>query len=295
MTELLAPDGGPHIGTLCLIDHKPREFGSEQVKLLGHMARMTEVALQLRNLATVDGLTGASTRRAFREDFGRLLLLGSRHKFDVSLVVFDIDHFKKVNDTYGHSAGDQVLSRAVVACREKLRATDAIGRLGGEEFAVALPHTDRAQATIVAEQLRQAIEAMICPVGDTVIRVTASLGVSAAMGPEDNVDCLLKRADEALYRAKTAGRNRTLVAADQIAQDAGRRVLKAGRISFHGARSAIECTVRHQGEASAHLQVESTALVPDAFKLDIDVDGLSRLCRVIERKGAFLIVSMDGP
>jgi diguanylate cyclase (GGDEF)-like protein len=135
---------GLAIGTLCVIDTKPRYFDAEQQDILRDLAAMVTNALELRRLATVDALTGAATRRAFCEELARSMALAQRHGHDVSLLAFDIDHFKSVNDTYGHHAGDAVLAGTITVCRDALRSTDTVGRLGGEEFAVIMPHTGAA-------------------------------------------------------------------------------------------------------------------------------------------------------
>jgi diguanylate cyclase (GGDEF)-like protein len=288
----LTPNGGPAIGTLCIINTEPRLFGKDDLDMLRDLARMAEMALELRKLATVDGLTGAHTRRAFRQEFDRLMTLAARHGHGVSVVTFDIDHFKRINDTYGHAGGDIVLEGVVGVCRKFLRATDFVGRLGGEEFAIALPNTDRAGAMKVAEQLRKAIEATAFIFNDERIDVTASFGVSTQSSPSDDADKIIARADAALYEAKKAGRNRSVAANEGISEIDGHRVLKAGLIGFNAGRSQVECTVRRLSATGAHIQVSTDAVVPDTFKLKIAADGISRMCRIVERKGTTIIVSM---
>jgi diguanylate cyclase (GGDEF)-like protein len=130
----------------------------------------------------------------------------------LSVVMLDIDHFKHVNDSWGHAIGDEVLRRVVHAINLGLRDIDILGRLGGEEFAVLLPETALDQAVAVAERLRQAIAEIQVPVGDGVTTVTASMGVAERCRDDGNVDHLLGRADRALYTAKQAGRDRVLAA-----------------------------------------------------------------------------------
>jgi diguanylate cyclase (GGDEF)-like protein len=288
----LRPNNGPVIGTFCIIDPEPRRFDEQDLNILRDLARMAEMALELRTLASVDSLTGAHTRRAFHEEFERIRALGARHGHDVSLIMLDIDHFKQVNDKYGHVAGDVVLRGIVDVCRNALRATDFLGRLGGEEFAIALSNTDRANALKVAEQLRKAVELAEFDVDATRIRVTASLGVATQDGVAETTDLLVARADQALYAAKTAGRNRSIAANNNHYRDDGQRVLKAGLISFNAGNSVIECTVRRLASSSAHLQVALATVLPDTFKLRIEADGLSRMCRILERQGATVIVAM---
>ncbi len=123
----------------------------------------------------------------------------------------DIDHFKRINDTHGHAAGDLVLQRLAHACRTALRPGDQIGRTGGEEFMVVLPATSEQDAVSVAERLRTAVESIDFADVDPALRVTISLGV-AARTTEDSVARLLATADELLYRAKESGRNRVVAA-----------------------------------------------------------------------------------
>jgi two-component system, cell cycle response regulator len=125
-------------------------------------------------------------------------------------LLFDIDHFKQVNDTYGHAAGDDVLRELASRTMNSVRSVDLVARLGGEEFVVVMPDTDSTIATAVAERLRLAVarEPFIIRVGGVKVAVTVSIGVSAAAEGGDCRAQLLKRADDALYEAKTAGRNR---------------------------------------------------------------------------------------
>ena len=138
--QLRSPEGHA-VGTLCAMHDQPRTFDNAQLAILVDLAKTVTSELELRTLATRDALTGALSRRALREEFSRAISLARRHKFELSCIFFDLDHFKTVNDTHGHGVGDLVLRACVEACRGELRATDTIGRFGGEEFAVLLPHT----------------------------------------------------------------------------------------------------------------------------------------------------------
>jgi diguanylate cyclase (GGDEF)-like protein len=123
--------------------------------------------------------------------------------------MLDIDHFKQINDTYGHQSGDLVLKSVANTFQEVLRSVDIIGRLGGEEFAVVLPETWIAKALEVAERLREKIsEGEVALPDGTIIRFTVSIGIAALIDKNSNIDMLLDDADKALYRAKQAGRNR---------------------------------------------------------------------------------------
>jgi diguanylate cyclase (GGDEF)-like protein len=129
----------------------------------------------------------------------------------MSAIMLDIDHFKKVNDTYGHAAGDEVLRMIAQRCRENLRVVDILGRYGGEEFAIILPETDLTTAHHIAERLRQRLTEKPIITDRLTIAVTISLGVSAAESDTFDVAALLNQADAALYQAKQAGRNRVMV------------------------------------------------------------------------------------
>jgi diguanylate cyclase (GGDEF)-like protein len=127
-------------------------------------------------------------------------------------VAFDIDHFKRINDTWGHAAGDVVLQRIANACRIALRPGDRIGRTGGEEFTLVLPSTRSRDAILVAERLREAVEAIDCTDIDPALRVTISLGVAEWTEADATLARITARADEMLYRAKNRGRNRVELA-----------------------------------------------------------------------------------
>jgi len=163
----------------------------------------------LQAQASTDALTGAWNRSRFEEAARSEMARLQRYRHPVSLVFFDLDHFKQVNDTYGHAVGDRVLVQVVAAARTACRATDAIARWGGEEFVVLTPNTALEGASALAERLRQAIASLRIPPLES---VSASLGV-ADCGPSDTLETWLGRADEAAYRAKRGGRNRVEVAA----------------------------------------------------------------------------------
>ncbi len=283
---------GHNIGTLCAMDTKPRVFGPDKVEVLSDLARIVMSELELRTLATTDGLTGALSRRALKEEAGRALALAVRYRHDLSCIVFDLDHFKAINDADGHAAGDLVLTASVATCRERLRKSDLLGRLGGEEFAILLPHTGRAAAMQVAEKLREAIVRQRVPGPSGLIDVSASFGVAALDRSASDIDVLLQRADAALYSAKAEGRNRCKEwqPVEQAQSVIKRRVFKAGRIAFNSGRSTIDCTVRSLSDKGASLDVVSSAGVPENFKLRIESDDLSQLCRIVTKRDKHLEV-----
>jgi len=163
-------------------------------------------------LARTDELTGLRNRRAFYEAGDAALEWARRYEHPLALVMLDIDHFKRINDTLGHAAGDAALRGLAEALRYGARASDIAGRLGGEEFAVLLPETPLEEATGYAERLRKAIAASAVVHRREEIRFTCSFGV-ARMRASDDLDGLIARADEALYRAKGDGRDRVCVEA----------------------------------------------------------------------------------
>lgn len=166
----------------------------------------------LFRLSVMDPLTGAPNRRGFFNALNPWMALARRPGHESAVIMFDLDHFKRINDSYGHPVGDVVLKSVVEAGQQQLRESDLIGRLGGEEFAVLLPKTSLADAVMVAERMRQAIAALPVKTERAVIYITASMGVTTIRA-DDNTVTLFKRADEALYQAKKLGRNRVVEAA----------------------------------------------------------------------------------
>ncbi|TLS75956.1 diguanylate cyclase [Mariprofundus erugo] len=164
---------------------------------------------ELERQAHFDALTGLANRRYFLQQAESEIGRCRRYGGTLSLTMFDIDFFKKVNDSYGHDVGDQVLRKVADWCGTVLRDIDTIGRLGGEEFAILMPQTDLQQGLDVAERLRMAMagDGIALPGGDQ-LGITASFGVVTLDEGEGDIDALLIRADQAMYRAKKAGRNR---------------------------------------------------------------------------------------
>lgn len=169
------------------------------------------LALQLRTRALSDELTGALSRRGLRELGERLLMKPRRNMPYLGVLIMDVDHFKRVNDTYGHLVGDDVLKHIAAVMQDRLRDGALLARYGGEEFVVLLPIRQSHEAVIVAERLRQAVE--LSPAQSTagLIKVTVSIGV-AIHRPELTLEQTLAAADACLYEAKQAGRNRVMMA-----------------------------------------------------------------------------------
>jgi diguanylate cyclase (GGDEF)-like protein len=207
---LTTPDGY-NVGSLCAIDTKPRNYSVEQIGLLEGFAALVMNVLELRRIARVDFLTGTITRRAFCLEMEKAISRFKRRGRTSALLTFDIDHFKRVNDTYGHPAGDLVL-RSIAARLERLvRVTDLVGRMGGEEFGILLPDADFEAATKSAERFRRVIEDLVIE-HEPPLRVTASFGIAVLDAQIRSAEEWLAAADTALYEAKRGGRNRWCVA-----------------------------------------------------------------------------------
>lgn len=179
-------------------------------ELATNMQQLESRFRELQEQATHDDLTGASRRNHFFELARRQLSLAQRHKRDFSLLLLDLDHFKRINDKNGHTFGDQVLRQIAENCRQNLRESDLFGRYGGEEFVIALPETGMPQAHIVAERIRTTTcsQPFTTPDGAT-LHCSVSIGIASLRGEPCDLDALLDEADKALYHAKTAGRNRS--------------------------------------------------------------------------------------
>ncbi|MEX0342729.1 MAG: GGDEF domain-containing protein, partial [Erythrobacter sp.] len=168
---------------------------------------------ELKRFASTDALTALPNRRAFMDALERSIARAEKDTDrQLALAIFDIDHFKRINDRYGHPAGDEVISEVGSRATAALRKRDLVGRIGGEEFGVVLPKADLETARSVCERLRAAIAGSPVTHGDAIIPFTASIGI-AEFQRGDDIDHLMARADAALYDAKTGGRNQVRLAA----------------------------------------------------------------------------------
>ncbi|HSX88173.1 MAG TPA: diguanylate cyclase [Pseudomonas sp.] len=174
-----------------------------------HKQQLQAVNQQLKHLSRTDRLTGLNNRGYWEECLQHEYARHRRYQSMAALVMFDIDHFKAVNDTYGHQAGDKVIQAVAEVVREQVRDTDYPGRYGGEEFVVLLPDVDSAGAMLFAERLRQRIEALLVTYENQSIPFTISLGVADLSYPTNGHQQLIERADQALYASKEGGRNQT--------------------------------------------------------------------------------------
>jgi len=186
--------------------------GESLTLLVGHdVTERVRLLQEVERLSITDPLTGLHNRRHFNATANEELRRATRYQRPLSAVMIDVDHFKRVNDTHGHPAGDKVLVAAATTCVSGTRSVDVKARLGGEEFCLLLPETDAEGAMVVAERLRSAIAAQrFDAAGGGSFAVTASFGVTQRTGIED-VDSLLRRADDALYEAKSTGRDRAVL------------------------------------------------------------------------------------
>ena len=157
--------------------------------------------------ATYDSLTGVLNRGIFIQNLNREIQRSHRHGLNLTLLIFDLDHFKQINDTYGHSIGDAVLIKLCEKIKNTIRSIDSFGRLGGEEFGIMLPETDSAAAFILAERIRFISENMRVKDG---LKATLSIGLTS-LRKDDNVDSIYERADNALYSSKENGRNKVSI------------------------------------------------------------------------------------
>ncbi len=191
-----------------------RELGRMVLRDVEQYARNAALVDQLHELVIHDQLTGVYSRRYTFERLEQLVAARQRHGTSASVIMFDLDHFKVINDTFGHPAGDRALREVVRVVRAQLRDGDMLGRIGGEEFLVLLPMTDLAAALRLAERLRQTLAGASIVDGTSTIFLPASFGIAELKSTESHSEWF-RRADGALYQAKGKGRN-TLVAADWL-------------------------------------------------------------------------------
>jgi two-component system cell cycle response regulator len=209
------------VGTFTVAAKRASAFPTDRREMLGVIANQVAISLQnahmyqaLEEQATTDGLTGLVNHRTFQERLSGMLGRADRHKFPVSLILTDIDHFKKVNDTHGHPVGDEVLRRVAAILGASARKIDIVARYGGEEFAIVLEATDRTGARQLAERIRTDVAQQMFQSSQGTFQVTLSLGVASYPEDAPAKDAVIARADQSLYAAKHAGRNRTVCAAD---------------------------------------------------------------------------------
>ncbi|WP_428739541.1 diguanylate cyclase [Sulfurimonas sp.] len=219
-SEPIVSSEGQVLGTFAIYHEKPSKPNSVDKERIGFATNLAAIAIEnkrtqeeLEKRAYTDYLTGLANRRSFMEKFEDELSRLDRYGGHLSLLMFDIDWFKRINDTYGHNIGDRVLQKISTICSKILREVDIVGRIGGEEFAVVLPQTDIEKALQVAQRLRTTIEKTQMKVAQNgSFNFTVSMGVTQTSAGKMDVDELLKEADRALYTAKESGRNLVCIA-----------------------------------------------------------------------------------
>lgn len=179
--------------------------------VLRDISKTRKTEEELLRLAATDPLTGTFNRREFTAIAEREALRANRYHHALSVLMLDLDHFKRLNDTYGHGAGDKALQRFTMICTNALRNVDVFGRWGGEEFVALLPETDIQGAAVIAERLRKLTADNVLTYNDHKITFTTSIGIAEFKDGETSIDAALGRADNAVYDAKKAGRDRISV------------------------------------------------------------------------------------
>jgi diguanylate cyclase (GGDEF)-like protein len=202
------------LGVMCILTDGTKPFEFQELYIAEMFAVQASATMEnarllteVQRLATTDDLSGLYNRRAFMEiaqlEFERFLRYGA----PLSVFMFDIDKFKKLNDQWGHLIGDEVLKELGKLCKHSMRNIDILGRYGGEEFIALLPQTELAEALQAAERLRSLIDTYPFYCRDQCLHITISIGVVEAQSQDKTLDALLDRVDQAMYRAKAAGRN----------------------------------------------------------------------------------------
>jgi diguanylate cyclase (GGDEF)-like protein len=219
-SEPVLSSKGHLLGTFAIYHRKPCEPTEEHLNLIGEAAKIASIAIEhhqvqdeLERQAHTDSLTGLANRGHFMHLAETELARSVRYGSPYGVLLLDIDHFKAVNDEYGHESGDLVLQALAAILRRILREVDIIGRIGGEEFAILLPETDSTEVPEVAERLRRAVAERDITIGHNLsLCITVSIGVALLSVNSNHLDHILRQADEALYRAKKNGRNRVCIA-----------------------------------------------------------------------------------
>jgi diguanylate cyclase (GGDEF)-like protein len=205
-------DQGAHLAELAeAADESARKADAARTLLEFEVAERRQLEIKLRHLATTDGLTGALNRAEFLASAQREIEAAPESGGDLVVLMLDVDHFKAINDRFGHAGGDRALQHLVTTLRTGIRQVDLLGRLGGEEFAVVLPDTPLESAERVAERLRSRVAEAQIVFGSRLIPMTISIGLAIRHETDRSIEPIIARADEALYAAKANGRNQVVI------------------------------------------------------------------------------------
>lgn len=210
---------GYMLGTLCIIHSTPRLMSVSEIELQEQLARQAELLIEkfeIEQLAMTDSLTGLYNRRYFDQRARDEINNARRNYQPLTTIVLDIDDFKRINDTYGHSAGDIALIKLAHIMKQELRSCDVVSRVGGEEFHILLVNTPECVAVRIAERMRQAIKASPIVLGspsEEPACLTCSFGIASLKADDQHIDCVLQRADAAMYEAKRRGKDVVVVSA----------------------------------------------------------------------------------
>ncbi|MBQ8669155.1 GGDEF domain-containing protein [bacterium] len=188
-----------------------RDFDVPEENKIEVIKQINYIYTRTKYLSITDELTGLSNRRCFDATFEKEFLRASRYKNKLTLVMFDIDYFKSVNDTYGHQCGDYILKQISNAALQTFRKTDTVFRYGGEEFVVILTETDINQAIIPLERFRKTVQTLALNYQGQDVNVTVSIGACQLTSDMSSKEDFLQKTDEALYEAKNSGRNKTVL------------------------------------------------------------------------------------
>ncbi len=219
------------IALMKLTRSREKPFSTDELRFLEAVANQTALALErvkliafLENLSITDALTGIANRRHFEWRLSEEVERARRYKYPLSALLLDLDHFKQVNDNYGHQIGDIVLQQVAQRLKNSLRRTDFLARYGGEEFVVLAPQTPAERAIILGERLRQVIAESPITADDLQIRITLSVGIAVFPDHAQNESELIGAADAALYKAKQMGRNRVCMFEPELVKGGGKNV-----------------------------------------------------------------------
>lgn len=194
------------------IEHLIRTFDIPEENKMEVINKINFMYTQTKHLSLTDELTGLSNRRYYESSYEKEFLRAKRYNSKLTLAIFDIDYFKKINDTYGHQCGDYILKQVSYAALQTFRKTDSVFRIGGEEFAVILSESDINQAIIPLERFRKTIETLDLKYNNENIKITVSIGACQLSDSILRKEDLILKADTALYEAKNSGRNKTVTA-----------------------------------------------------------------------------------